>query len=843
MYVCGVCGQAYDRDGRCDVDGQPLAFTTDPLLGSVLGRHRLARLLGEGGMGRVYLAVQPEIGGRVAIKVLSSHDAEMVDRFFAEARAVNLIHNEHIVDVIDLARLPDGRPYIVMEYVEGQTLGELLRAGPAPFAAIVQWMTEVLSALAAAHAIGIVHRDLKPDNIAISVGGHAKVLDFGIAKLAPSLQGRRAPRTRSGAAVGTPEYMAPEQVTGGEVDARTDIYAAGLVLYEALTGSRPFDGTSDFDVMRAHVEDAPRPPRQLRADLPGALEDVILQAIAKQPEHRFDSATAMANALQHAAAASSLQASRPFVPPPMIHMPATGSPTVPGRTPKRLSPIEAAPNPHPTPDDEPSPAATVSERPPPARQPVAEQGTNAAPARRPSRIARLALWLPLAIVAGGAVFAIAITRGGDGHHAVTAPVATPVIAQAVVPAAAPDAQPLALPVTADAAVAPAPPAPPPQPAVATTPPPPTPRRMTPPPPAPPPAPAPRPPIAVTTTTPPSPSPSLAPTVVPGRFEGAPDYDPDHFDATAYLPKAQAHARELASDAELAWFNVYDVASDGVAKIRHQAANYHFQSASLSGHWGDQRTPCFVTVMADATRLTVMKSDGNQCERPMKPVSLPTCTLAGVWKNAILVGAHPSAVAELKWNGDGRWYFDARGGPDDSFSRTVDDRCGSGLVKVAPQNGQDVYAKRPDYDPHHFDPSAYLARATALIRVLSPDASVTGIEYEHVGRDGHVDLTKMTQRHEYEFRAGNAAGSSCQYWVGTEPGDVRAGAAAYFMQPKHCAPPPAPPRCTFAQIWKRVADVANPDQDAVIQWHEGQWQFEQGGGGSGGVSKKLDDSCP
>jgi hypothetical protein len=263
------------------------------VIGTELGRYRITALVGEGGMGSVYLAVQPAIGSRVAIKVLSeqcARDAELLERFFAEAKAVNLIRHEHIVSVLDLATLPDGRPYIVMEYIEGQTLAAMVRGKAAPLGGVMSVMGEVLSALAAAHAIGIVHRDLKPDNVLVTAEGHAKVLDFGIAKLAPGLHDASS-RTKTGALLGTPAYMAPEQISGaGSVDARADIYAAGILLYEAVTGRVPFSGSSIFDVMRAQVEQTPAPPRTLRADLPEPIEAVILTALQKDPALRFQSA-------------------------------------------------------------------------------------------------------------------------------------------------------------------------------------------------------------------------------------------------------------------------------------------------------------------------------------------------------------------------------------------------------------------------------------------------------------------------------------------------------------------------------------------------------------------------
>ena len=276
-------------------------MTQDAFVGQQVARYRITRLLGKGGMGRVYLAVHPEIGSRVAIKVLSDEWADapdVLDRFFAEARTVNLISHDNIIKVLDLDRTPTGRPYIVMEYVEGKTLREVIAFGNAPLGGIAHVMTEVLLALEAAHGAGVVHRDLKPDNVMVTASGHAKVLDFGIAKLATD----RTLRTRTGAAVGTPPYMAPEQILGEPLDGRTDLYAAGVMMFELVTGTRPFDGATDFQIMQAHLGATPVSPRSLRADLPDGLDAVILQALAKRPADRFTSARAMAHAIRIASA-------------------------------------------------------------------------------------------------------------------------------------------------------------------------------------------------------------------------------------------------------------------------------------------------------------------------------------------------------------------------------------------------------------------------------------------------------------------------------------------------------------------------------------------------------------
>src|SRR5712672_437390 len=228
MFVCPECGLTQPAPGPCPADRTPLApIAEDVLLGTMIGAYRVARLLGIGGMGRVYKGVQPTIGSRVAIKVLSrecSDRRDLVERFFAEAKAVNLI---------DLAMLADGRPYIIMEYLDGAPLATLIEVavqhGPAlPLGGIARLTAEVLDALGAAHAKGIIHRDLKPDNVFVAPSGRPKILDFGIAKLSDVSN----TSTRTGSLLGTPHYMSPEQAAGRVVDHRADIYAIGVILFE-----------------------------------------------------------------------------------------------------------------------------------------------------------------------------------------------------------------------------------------------------------------------------------------------------------------------------------------------------------------------------------------------------------------------------------------------------------------------------------------------------------------------------------------------------------------------------------------------------------------------------------
>lgn len=270
MHVCPECGEGYPGPGACPRDRALLADgAVDPLLGQCVGLYRVARRIGAGGVGQGYEGVHPGIGSRVDIKVLVGDFARqqpLVERFFAEARAVNVIRHEGIVNVLDLAWLPDGRPYIVLDFLDGQPLSAVMhRRGPLPLGSLLTRRAEVLDALAAAHAQGIVHRDLKPDNVFVTPGGHAKVLDFGIAELRPDL-GSGSVATAAGSMLGTPQYVAPEQALGRAVDARADPYAAGVILFQGATGRRPFVRTSLFDLLRQHVE-APLPPlRALRPD-------------------------------------------------------------------------------------------------------------------------------------------------------------------------------------------------------------------------------------------------------------------------------------------------------------------------------------------------------------------------------------------------------------------------------------------------------------------------------------------------------------------------------------------------------------------------------------------------
>jgi serine/threonine-protein kinase len=266
------------------------------MLGQRIGNYQIVREIAAGGMGMVYLAQNRVIGRLAAVKCLLpelSANEEMIARIFNEARAAALIRHPGLVDVYDFGRLPDGRAYIVMEYLEGETLAALLaRAGRLPVDLALALARQVGSAVAAAHERGIVHRDLKPDNVFIvrdddlDAGVRARVLDFGIAKLAADLGGSR--HTRTGRILGTPHYMAPEQCrASATVDARTDVYALGCILFEMLTGRRTVAADGIGEVIAAQLFVTPPRPSEIEASVPGWLDRIVARAVAKEPSDRF----------------------------------------------------------------------------------------------------------------------------------------------------------------------------------------------------------------------------------------------------------------------------------------------------------------------------------------------------------------------------------------------------------------------------------------------------------------------------------------------------------------------------------------------------------------------------
>jgi serine/threonine protein kinase len=267
------------------------------MIGETFGNYRATELIGEGGMGVVYLAEHPGIGRRAAVKVLRpglTDNPEMLKRFFNEARAANAIHHPSIVEVYDCGTLSSGTAYIVMELLEGENLAaRLRRVGRLPLADARRVAAQTASALAAAHAAGIVHRDLKPDNLFLvpderdTSAELVKVLDFGIAKLGQQGSNVSSVRTRTGSVMGTPAYMSPEQCRGTrEIDHRTDIYALGVILYEMVCGRAPFVSEGFGEMVHLHISAPPPPPRTIDATIPEELERLILWCLAKEPADR-----------------------------------------------------------------------------------------------------------------------------------------------------------------------------------------------------------------------------------------------------------------------------------------------------------------------------------------------------------------------------------------------------------------------------------------------------------------------------------------------------------------------------------------------------------------------------
>ncbi len=271
----------------------------------VSDRYKIMRTLGSGGMGGVYEAVHEGIGRKVAIKCLHAEfarDRGAVERFRREARAATAIGNEHIVDVTDVGELPDGAPFLVMELLAGQTLGEMLRAsGALRVPRAVHIAVQVCDALEAAHGKGIIHRDLKPDNIFITKRGgdpdFVKVLDFGISKAQTGESGL-SELTRTGMAIGTPSYMSPEQAQGlRDVDGRTDIWALGVILYEMLSEHRPFVADTYPRLLMHIVGGTPHRVSHWRRDIPDELDALIMRCLEKDPTQRVPSMAELAKEL------------------------------------------------------------------------------------------------------------------------------------------------------------------------------------------------------------------------------------------------------------------------------------------------------------------------------------------------------------------------------------------------------------------------------------------------------------------------------------------------------------------------------------------------------------------
>ncbi|MFO0647971.1 MAG: serine/threonine-protein kinase [Polyangiales bacterium] len=368
---CTRCGAPKTPEARfCQRCGTSFAAVSDPMLGEVLlGRYRVTKLLGEGTMGRVYLGEQRvgEAIRNVAIKVLAAargNDDYIVARFRREASTIASLEHPNIIKLFDYGE-EGGRFLSVMEYVPGGSLAALIAHGPLPLARVEAIAWQIAGALDEAHKRGVVHRDLKPENVLVAssreAGGAAdvvKVVDFGIARRPPSSPGER-PLTITGAMLGTPAFMAPEQFRGEAADATADVYALALVVYQMLSGVLPWNATTVMEWGEAHMFQAPRPLRTQPGcvDLPERADAAIARALAKDPRQRTASALDFVRALTGSAQ-------------PGVAAPSIAPAVVPGALPHSV--------------DLPAPGVVRSSRPPPRR----------APRRRSALAAAAALIIP-----------------------------------------------------------------------------------------------------------------------------------------------------------------------------------------------------------------------------------------------------------------------------------------------------------------------------------------------------------------------------------------------------------------------------------------------------------------
>jgi len=264
------------------------------MVGQTIGKYRVVARLGRGGMGTVYKAVDETLHREVAIKSLNPGlgDVEILKRFRSEALALARLNHPNIATLFELAE-HNGELLMVMEFVRGETFeGLSQRLGPLPLDRAAQMCSQVLDALGHAHRAGVVHRDLKPANLMFTESGQTKVMDFGLARMAGTEH-----LTNDGFMVGTPAYMAPEQVTGGEIDGRADLYAMGVVLFRLLTAQLPFKAESGIAMVHKQLHDPPTPIRQLRTELPEVCEEILTRALAKAQEDRFQTAEDFRTAL------------------------------------------------------------------------------------------------------------------------------------------------------------------------------------------------------------------------------------------------------------------------------------------------------------------------------------------------------------------------------------------------------------------------------------------------------------------------------------------------------------------------------------------------------------------
>ena len=412
-------------------------------IGERIGDYEIVQVLGAGGMGQVY-KVRNVLSDRIeAMKVLLPNlegDAGLADRFLNEIKVQATLDHPNIAKLHTAMKI-NNQLVMVMEFVEGTSLSTILLRGPLPPSVAAGYAAQVLGALAYAHARGVIHRDIKPANLMVAADGHIKLMDFGIARVQADKR-----LTQTGSTVGSLFYMSPEQIKGSDPDGRSDLYSLGITMYEMVTGRRPFGGDSDFQIMSAHLQQAPMAPIEVIPGIPAGLSDIILMAIEKDPAGRFQTAEAFRAALGHA-------------------FPEAVSPTK-TLTPMPIPAMMPPPLPQHLPPTAPMTAAQAAA--PPAAAPWVVQ--EAAPRSRRGLYMALGSIVTLAVLIGAVIEGPKLMRGGKsdaqgvaaGQAAATAPTAaavpestagTPAVSGTPEPAAAP------VPVAAPAPVAPAAPSP------------------------------------------------------------------------------------------------------------------------------------------------------------------------------------------------------------------------------------------------------------------------------------------------------------------------------------------------------------------------------------------------
>ena len=425
MRTCPECQTSYEDEVlHCPEDGFNLTGMepVDELIGRTIGSYKVTKALGKGGMGAVYAGFHPVIGSRVAIKFLHpqySTDQKIVERFFNEARAVNIIGHDNVLKILDLNVTDDNRHYFVMEFLLGRALQAIVQPDkPIDLDTSGPILLQTCNALQAAHSKGIIHRDLKPDNIyLITLQGRknfVKVVDFGIAKLTDA-GGASTGKTQTGMVMGTPAYMSPEQGSGetSKIDARSDVYSLGIMMYQMATGRLPFPGSNFGEVLMGHLQKTPPPPREIVPEIPEDYEAVILKCIEKQQDARYQSMSELHDAIFDVMQAHGISSELPFADeteemPPLDGATIPAHPSKPpgARTSNPRHGQQSGPPRQPTGSARPNTNPNRNTRPPGSRT---QSGKTVPPQKKSN--------LPLILGGAGAALVLIVSAVGYSVHA------------------------------------------------------------------------------------------------------------------------------------------------------------------------------------------------------------------------------------------------------------------------------------------------------------------------------------------------------------------------------------------------------------------------------------------